>query len=58
MKLNEAQEILNNNGYICEAKTSIETKIKKDLLRTKNDLKYFKGGNWSISLYNVLNHFY
>ena len=50
-----------NNGQIFEylINTSFldeetETKIKKDLLRTKNDLKYFKGGNWSISLYNVL----
>ena len=50
-----------NNGQIFEylINTSFpdeetETKIRKDLLRTKNDLKYFKGGNWSISLYNVL----
>ena len=33
---------------------SIETQIKKDLPRTKIDLKYFKSQNWLMSLYNVL----
>lgn len=31
MELKEAKEILNNNGYICEFKTSIEAKIKREL---------------------------
>ena len=31
-----------------------ETQIKKDLFRTKIDLKYFRGGNWTISLSNLL----
>ena len=31
-----------------------ETQIKKDLSRTKIDLKYFRGGNWTISLSNLL----
>ena len=33
---------------------STEDKIRKDLNRTKTDIKYFKSGNWSLSLFNVL----
>ena len=33
---------------------SLETQIKKDLPRTKIDLKYFKSQNWLMSLNNVL----
>jgi hypothetical protein len=40
MELNEAQEILNNNGYICEAKTSIEAKIKRELKKLDWTDKY------------------
>lgn len=31
-----------------------EDKIRKDLPRTKTDIKYFRSGNWSLSLFNVL----
>lgn len=31
-----------------------EDKIRKDLPRTKTDIKYFRSGNWTLSLFNVL----
>lgn len=40
MELKEAKEILNNNGYICESKTSIEAKIKRELKKLNWTDKY------------------